>query len=159
MAVSKQKTRVYNDEARLQSVEEMEIEYSEELRSKIKHARTLSTADFPVLPYKNIPDLLNQRAHSDHPYLIYIDKDDRRIEMNYAEFCGYVFAMARYIKKQDIRKGDRIATISHNHWHTVVQYFGAWLIGAVVVPVNLGEDDDRINFILENGHVKLAFVR
>jgi long-chain acyl-CoA synthetase len=52
-----------------------------------------------------------------------------------------------------------VATISHNHWQTPVQYFAAWLLGLVVVPVNLGEDDERIAYILENAKVELAFIR
>ncbi|HBZ36945.1 MAG TPA: long-chain fatty acid--CoA ligase, partial [Balneola sp.] len=54
---------------------------------------------------------------------------------------------------------NKIATISHNHWHTVVQYFAAWFCGLVVVPVNLSEDDQRIEYILKNAEVKMALVR
>ncbi|NIT62082.1 MAG: AMP-binding protein, partial [Aliifodinibius sp.] len=66
---------------------------------------------------------------------------------------------ARFLQNHGLSHGDRIATISHNHWHTVVQYFASWLLGLVVVPINLGEDDERIAYILENGEVELAFVR
>ncbi len=55
--------------------------------------------------------------------------------------------------------GDRIATVAFNHADTVVHYFAAWMIGAVVVPINVGEDDKRIGFILQHSQSKLAFVR
>ena len=61
--------------------------------------------------------------------------------------------------RQGIRAGDRIAAVGFNHSDTVIQYFAAWLIGAVVVPINVGEDDKRIGFILKNSESKLAFVR
>ncbi|MBC8145494.1 MAG: acyl--CoA ligase, partial [bacterium] len=42
---------------------------------------------------------------------------------------------------------------------TVVQYFAAWWIGATVVPLNVGEDDERLHYILSNSGAQLLFVR
>ena len=130
-----------------------------ELQKKIEHARSLSHSNLPDIPVDNFPDLIKNRVSNNQPYLTYIDEDNNRVELSYKEFCDKVFGVARFLQKQGLRRGDRVATISHNHWHTVVQYFAAWLLGLVVVPVNLGEDDERIAYILENGNVELAFVR
>lgn len=130
-----------------------------ELQNKIKHARSLNHQKLPALSLKDFPELLAARSGSDETYLIYIDENDQRTEMSYREFCEHVQGVARFLQSKGLRRGDRIATISHNHWHTVVQYYAAWMLGIVVVPVNLGEDDERITYILENGNVELAFVR
>lgn len=132
---------------------------AEELQQKIAHARTLSHDNLPPLSFRDIPQLMEKRGRDDSSYLTYIDSNDRRNELTYSEFNGLVRATAKFLQQQGLSEGDRIATISHNHWHTVVHYFAAWLLGLVVVPVNLGEDDERVAYIIDNGNVELAFVR
>lgn len=129
-----------------------------EFQDKINHARSLKNT-LPELPYRDFPELIKKRADDRRSFLTYIDEGDHRVELSYAGFCEETLNVARFLHRQGLRRGDRIATISHNHWHTVVQYFAAWMLGLVVVPVNLGEDKERIVYILENGNVELAFVR
>ncbi len=130
----------------------------QELQHKIDHARSLTDA-LPPLPYEDFRELLSERSDDDRNYLTYIDEEDNRTEISYADFYQHVLNCARFMQSHGLSRGDRVATIAHNHWHTTVQYFAAWLLGLVVVPVNLGEDDERIAYILENGNVELAFVR
>ncbi len=129
-----------------------------QLRQKIDHARDV-TDPLPPLPYEDFKELLQKRSQLDRNFLTYIDENDNRTELSYSQFYDLVLDCARFLQHRGLSRGDRIATISHNHWHTVVHYFAAWLLGLVVVPVNLGEDDERITYILENGKVELAFVR
>jgi len=131
----------------------------QELQNKIKQARSLSHSDLDELPFQDFPALLKKRADSDKPFLTYIDENEDKTEFSYKEFCEKVYGVARFLQKRGLRHGDRIATISHNHWHTVIQYFAGWLLGLVVVPVSLDEDDERITYILENGEIELAFIR
>lgn len=130
-----------------------------ELQKKIKHARSLSHDKLPKLKIADVPGLVQQRKNSDQPYLSFVGEGGERIHLTYAEFCEKVYGVARFLQQHGLRHGDRITTISHNHWHTVVQYFAAWILGLVVVPVNLKEDDERIAYVLDNGKVELAFVR
>ncbi|MGM0589665.1 MAG: class I adenylate-forming enzyme family protein [Bacteroidota bacterium] len=130
------------------------------LSEKIEHARSLSEGKkLKPLPYTNLGELMDERFRSKAPYLTYINDEDRRTNLTYNAFLKTVKKTAAFLQNQGLSKGDRIATISHNHWHTVVHYYAAWMLGLVVVPINLGEDDERIAYILENGEVKLAFVR
>ncbi|HEX6981270.1 MAG TPA: class I adenylate-forming enzyme family protein [Balneolaceae bacterium] len=129
-----------------------------ELQEKIDHARSLANPLSP-LPFQDFKELLQKRTDDDQSYLTYIDESDHRVEFTYSEFCNEVLGCARFLNGHGLRRGDRIATVSHNHWQTVVQYFAAWLLGLVVVPVNLGEDDERIAYILEEGEVELVFIR
>lgn len=129
-----------------------------QLQQKIDHARDV-TDPLPPLPYEDFSELLQKHSQLDRSFLTYIDESGNRTKLSYSEFYNLVLDCARFLQHTGLSRGDRIATISHNHWHTVVHYFAAWLLGLVVVPVNLGEDDERIAYILENGNVELAFVR
>lgn len=129
-----------------------------ELQKKIDHARSLENPPSPI-PLEDFRELLQNRANDERNFLTYIDENDNRTELSYSEFFQLVLNCARFLQDSGLSQGDRIATISHNHWHTVVHYFAAWLLGLVVVPVSLSEDDERIAYILENGQVELAFVR
>tara|TARA_R100000908_G_scaffold65272_1_gene53593 strand:- start:38514 stop:40163 length:1650 start_codon:yes stop_codon:yes gene_type:complete len=127
------------------------------LEEKMDHARSL-TNPLPDLGV-DFKKLLKKGIGSNKVYLTYRDADQNRTEITYRDFYEYVLNTARFYQSKGLQPGDKIATISHNHWHTVVQYFAAWFCGLVVVPVNLGEDDSRVAYILENAEVKLALVR
>jgi len=128
-----------------------------DLNEKIKHARSI-TDEIPELN-TNFVKLLKKGIGKHDLFLIYRDKMGNRTEITYREFYELVLDAARFYQDYGLEPGDKIATISHNHWHTVVQYFAAWFCGLVVVPVNLGEDDERIEYILKNSETKLALVR
>ncbi|MBO6621661.1 MAG: acyl--CoA ligase [Balneola sp.] len=129
----------------------------ESLEDKILYARSLSES-IPELG-TDIVRLLKKGIGNTDPFLIYRDKEGNKTQLNYREFYDSVLDTARFFQSKDLQTGDKIATISHNHWHTVVQYFAAWFCGLVVVPVNLSEDDQRIEYILKNAGVKMALVR
>jgi long-chain acyl-CoA synthetase len=127
------------------------------LDEKIAHARGLSES-YEAFSFSFL-DLLKKYSKDEKEFLIYLDQEGSRQVLTYSGFSNHVFATAAFFQKSGLKTGDKIATISHNHWHTVVHYFAAWICGMVPVPVNLGEDDQRISFILENAGVKMAMVR
>ncbi|MEP1152162.1 MAG: class I adenylate-forming enzyme family protein [Balneola sp.] len=127
------------------------------LQDKIDHARSLSES-IPDLG-TDIVQLLKRGIGNEDTFLIYRNLKEARVELTYRQFYEAVLATARFYQNEGLLVGDKIATISHNHWHTVVQYYAAWFCGLVVVPVNLSEDNERIDYILSNAEVKLALVR
>ena len=133
------------------------------LAEKIAHARTLGEGAKALspLPFHNIGQLLSAQlaVRAGQPYLLFYADSGERSEWTYKEFIGKVYQTVRMLQDLGIRRGDRISTVSHNHAETVVQYFAAWVLGAVAVPINLGESDDRVEYILSNSEAKLAFVR
>ncbi|MBK8128240.1 MAG: acyl--CoA ligase [bacterium] len=133
------------------------------LSDKIAHARRLGEGAVALspLPYQNVAALLRAQvaARPDQPYLIFYDDAGTRYSWSYREFAELVYKTIRLLQAHGIGRGDRIATVSHNHAETVLHYVAAWTMGAVVVPVNLGETDDRVEYILANSDTKLAFVR
>lgn len=127
------------------------------LKEKIDHARTLEVE--PGSLNTDISNMIDSCKSKEDLYLSFLDTSHNKTDITYQQFYDHVIGVARFYAAQGLRSGDKIATISHNHWHTVVQYFAAWYCGLVVVPVNVGEDDNRIAYILENAEVKLALVR
>ncbi len=136
---------------------------SEALLEKIARARVVDgiPPNQPMMSYKNIGDLLEQQVdrYEQKAFLIFYDGEGGRREYSYREFFEDVIRTANYLRTAGIVRGDRIATVSFNHSDVVIQYFAAFLLGAVVVPINVGEDDKRITYILQNSDAKLAFVR
>ena len=134
---------------------------SEAITEKIAHARTNENSSAGQIEYRNIGELLfrQSRYYDSKPYLIFYDLAGEREEFDYKEFFALVQRCANVMMSRGVRRGDRIATISHNHSDTVIQYFAAWLMGVCVVPVSLSEDDNRIKYILENSKAKLVFLR
>lgn len=134
-----------------------------EILKKIEHARTVSDPNDPAgyAGFENIGELMFKRARDfdTKPYLIYYDIDGNRREDNFKDFFMLASMCADMMRSHGLRRGDRIATVAHNHADTVVHYFAAWLMGVCVVPVSLSEDDARLSYILANSGAKLVFVR
>lgn len=134
-----------------------------DLKAVIAAARSVNGVPFEHLDvaFSSLGAMLSLRAGEspDRTWLIFYDEDGTRREYSYAEFARLVGVVAAHLLSRGVRRGDRIATIGHNHADTVLQYFAAWWIGATVVPVNVTEDDDRIAYILTNSEATLAFVR
>ena len=113
-----------------------------------------------LVEYNNLYELLRTRTEelSDSLFITFYPDDGDRQSMNYAVFSRMVYMTAGLLKSLGIGYQDRIATVSHNHINTVIQYFAAWISGITVVPVSLSEDDERIKYILHYSEIKLAFV-
>jgi long-chain acyl-CoA synthetase len=129
----------------------------------IEKARSLSNRRFddPMVQYRNIGLLLATRAAEmpDKNWLTFYDESGApTFHYTYGEFEDAARRTASLMAGPlGIKTGDRIATLMVNDPRTVLIYFGAWLLGATVVPVNCGEDDDRVSYILENSEAKALF--
>jgi long-chain acyl-CoA synthetase len=135
---------------------------TEETKQKIHKAhfaRGIKPEDY-LVKYKNIFELLEYRARlqPDDVYIVFYPDNQEKIQLTYKEFADKVFRTANLLKNNGIGVEDRIATVSHNHINTVIQYFAAWVLGATVVPINVNEEPERIKYILESSNTKLAFV-
>ncbi|MRR37498.1 long-chain fatty acid--CoA ligase, partial [bacterium] len=134
---------------------------SQELLEKITKARSIDGSSGSALPYRNIGEMLLARAdrYEDLPFLIYYGEEAPRKEFSFRDIYEQAGRTANYLRSVGIRRGDRIAVVSANHPDTVTEYFAAFMTGAVAVPVNPGEDDRRIQYMLQNSGARLAFVR
>ena len=135
---------------------------SEEVKQKIYKAhfvRGTAPSEY-IVKYRNIFELLEYRSHlqPDDVYIVFYPEAEEKIQLTYKEFINEAFKTANLLKSSGIKTEDRIATVSHNHLNTIIQYFAAWSLGATVVPINVNEETERIKYILESSGTKLAFV-
>lgn len=124
----------------------------------VEHARTTSAGSY-LYSYPSIGALLQDRAQrrGGMEFLIFRDTDGSRNAL----YLMDLFSAARRVAQKllvdlELYSGCRIATLTGNSIETVILYFGAWLAGITVVPINTTEDDERIAFVLENANISVA---
>jgi long-chain acyl-CoA synthetase len=132
--------------------------------ANIRAARTVRgiPPDQPRVPFRNLRHLLSLHAtvSPDNIFLIHYDADGNREQYTYAGFNARVHQAAGFLYDGlGVRRSSRVATIAYNHAETVILYFACWLIGAVVAPQNIAEDDARIAYILRSSGAVACFVR
>jgi len=143
----------------------MDENFTPETAPKIRHARSLPGRDLTdrLVPWANVGALLAERARAtpDKNYLTFYEEDGTPVpqaSLTYAVLYENARRVAALLMNTlGLAPGDRIATLTGNDPRTVLLYFGAWCAGVTVVPINVGEDDERIAFVLENARVKAAF--
>lgn len=133
--------------------------------NNILNAKTIHgviPAEKSLVPFHNIRHALTLHTQTagERPYLIAYDVDGNCSEQSYQAFNAKVHQAANFLYDViGVRRGDRVATIAYNHQETVIAYFACWLIGAVVAPQNVAEDDQRIAYILRNSEAVVCLVR
>lgn len=126
----------------------------------IEHARRIEHSAERMFTVRNIGTLLADRAAAtpDKPFLTFYEETGRAAEYTYREFYTAVRRLAAEMRgEMGLQPGDRIATLRGNDPYTVAVYFAAWLVGLAVVPINCGEDDERVAYILENSEARAVF--
>jgi len=111
--------------------------------------------------HRNVAALLGYwtKRRPDEPYLAYYN-DDTGLQQSfsYGEFRDMVNRTAHFMTSRlGLQRGDKVATLAYNHYYTVIVYFAAWTLGICVVPLNIEEDDARIQFVLENSETRVLF--
>ncbi len=95
-------------------------------------------AGFSDLPFPSLRHLLETRLRERGKELFLHYADDSKGEerrFTYEEFGTAVGRAAQLLQKYGIGRGSTVATLAHNHWQTVVQYFACWALGARVTPL------------------------
>ena len=138
------------------------ISVTPETAAKIELARRIGNRPYQerIVSVINLGALLHSQAArlGDKLYLIYRDQETRE-SYTYREFHDRACRTARFlINDLGVKPGDRISTVAYNHPHTVIVYFGIWLAGGVIVPINVAEEDKRIAFIQEDSKCCVVFV-
>ena len=131
------------------------------LQENIQHAR--STQKGVYLPtVHSFHDLFlqhSQNISADEVFLIYYDALQNRTSFTYHEIIDKVRKTSAYYHHIGLQKGDRISIAAHNHPDTIIQYFAAWFLGLSIVPLNMGEDDSRLSYIIRDSGSKLLLCR
>jgi long-chain acyl-CoA synthetase len=110
-----------------------------------------------------IGDLLERRAREapDKPFLVFYDDEARtRSSWTRQEFVVEVRKAAKVLADLGLQEGDAVATADEfNHSDTLVVLCAAWASGLMAVPLNLKEDDGRLEYIMTHAGAKALFVR
>jgi acyl-CoA synthetase (AMP-forming)/AMP-acid ligase II len=134
-----------------------------ELVAKINNARCL--AERPVenrfATPATVAEMLHLRATTtpNAPYLTYLAEDGSVRSYTYASFYQQVRRLAEIMNVlANVTAGSRVATAMHNHDMSILINFAAWHLGATVVPLNMGEEDKRLQYVLEHSGARALFV-
>ncbi|MEO8324761.1 MAG: class I adenylate-forming enzyme family protein [Nitrospirota bacterium] len=115
-----------------------------------------------TLPFSSFAQFFHQRVTDPEllqgRFLTYLDDTKRVRTYTYGEFGDVVGRIATFMREHlGIQRGDRIAILLFNHDYTVAIYFAAWVLGAVVVAIDINESDNRRLYILEHSESCVAF--
>lgn len=91
--------------------------------------------------------------------MIWYDREGNRGSLTYDEFLKRVQQRVAILQRRGLKTGDRIATFSGNFPETALTYFAAWSFGVSVLPLNVGEDENYLRFIIANAEPRLIFTR
>lgn len=128
---------------------------------RIAQARSSAATEpcLAALEHRDFGSLLRARGQEgEKTFLVYRDRGERE-EISYADFTRRVLARAATLAQRcGVRRGDRVATLMRNHPETPITCFAAWSLGASIVPVNLGEDDERVTYVLGHSRARAALL-
>ncbi len=132
-----------------------------DITQKINAARELSNRAYEdsIVKWHNFGEMFQAQVkeQGSRPYIIFRD-GDKRTELSYKEMFDRCCRVADFMQNTlGIKEGERVGTVAYNHLDTVVVYYAAWLVGAVVIPFNAGDSDDRLTYSFNNGDVTAIF--
>jgi long-chain acyl-CoA synthetase len=104
---------------------------------------------------KNIPDIFHRQSEMmiDRICVAY-KKNNAYIEVTWREMQYLVLSFAHNLKKNGIRKGDRVAIFSPNRFEWWIVDLAILTIGAVAVPIYATNSAEEAQFILNNSGSK-----
>jgi fatty-acyl-CoA synthase len=76
----------------------------------------------------------------------------------YCDFAKRAKKLAAALQRLGIHQGDRVATLSWNHYQHLEAYFAVPCMGAVVHPLNLRLNADDLSYIVNHAEDKLIIV-
>lgn len=123
----------------------MDLKPSEPARSS-----TSFDANFDAYPYQSWAALMEHQCskRTDAPFIIYPISTQQSDSISYLDFLHTSRRLSAYFHSIGIRRGSSVGVASHNHPHTILTYFALWYTGACAVPLNMGESDERLKYII-----------
>lgn len=92
-----------------------------------------------------------------HADLVHLVHDDERI--TFAEVRVRALALAQQLRTTfGVQRGDRVAIAMRNLPEFVIGFWGAALLGAIVVPLNSWWTGAELGYALENAEARVAFL-
>lgn len=79
--------------------------------------------------------------------------------ISYAELEKMIQQHAACLAGQNLRKGDRVGLLSHNHPDLAALVFAAWRIGCIVVPLNHCYQGPEVEFAVGHSKTRLLLIQ
>lgn len=90
-------------------------------------------------------------AYQDRPLVV---TDD--VEWSYGEVIERADAVARGLQRLGVVAGDRVAMVMANHPEFPTILFGAWRLGASVIPINFTFRAEELSYVLKQSGTKVV---
>lgn len=90
------------------------------------------------------------QKYDDTPALIYQDKT-----ISFHDLYLYACQLSTMLQKHGIQPGDRVVIWLENSPEFFIGYYGAWQVGAVVVPLNIFLTEHELGYILKDAQPKV----
>lgn len=84
--------------------------------------------------------------------------DHKLHRYTYRDFALRTKKLASALRQSGIREGDRVATLSWNHYQHLETYFAVPCIGAIVHPLNIRLSPDDLAYIVNHAEDKVIIV-
>jgi len=109
--------------------------------------------------FSNLPEIVeySREAFSNRP-LMGTKRDGNWDWMTYREFGDAVDQCRAGMAGLGIRKGDRVAIIADNREEWAITAYGAYGLGAAVVPMYESQKDENWHYILRDSEARMAVV-
>jgi acyl-CoA synthetase (AMP-forming)/AMP-acid ligase II len=112
--------------------------------------------DYPLDPLTNLGLTMNRHYNIDKTAIIDFANNHLR-KFSFKDIDMLASNVASFLKNNQINQGDRVAVISHNCAEFVTLLFGAYRIGAVVVPINYKAPQHDLDFMVQDSGAKIVF--
>lgn len=99
----------------------------------------------------NILQSLSEIVTSSGEEVAYIYEDN---QVTYRQFNEEINNYASGLKSIGVKQGDHIGMILGNSPEFLIGLYGAWRVGAVIIPINPNFTKEEMSYILQNGDVK-----
>ncbi|MGZ3873073.1 MAG: long-chain fatty acid--CoA ligase [Mucilaginibacter sp.] len=76
----------------------------------------------------------------------------------YRDFARRTKKLAAALQQLGVRQGDRVATLSWNHYQHLEAYFAVPCMGAVVHPLNIRFSPDELSYVVNHAEDKIIIV-
>jgi len=113
---------------------------------------------YPIRVYRNAPPsmraiLESTRQFADRDFLIYGEE-----KITFGEHYAQVAALADFLLRKGIRKGDRVAIGMRNYPEWMISFWACQAIGAVVVALNAWWTEVELSYALDDSGVSALII-
>ena len=114
--------------------------------------------DFDTIP-ELFRNLVDHYAGRSRPAVSYKDRDSKRwVDITWKNLERRVHALAGFMHKHGVRKGDRISILSENRPEWAITDLAAQILGAVSVSLYTSLPPDQVEYILRDSGSRIFVV-